>query len=53
MQEFKFNIIISWSCFANDNDIDEMIVIASDGVGCSDGTAWGGNTLLILKVLKD
>ena len=31
---------------ANDNDIDEMIVIASDGVGYgSDGTAWGGEIL--------
>jgi hydrogenase maturation protein HypF len=31
---------------ANDNDIDEMILIASDGVGYGDdGTAWGGEIL--------
>lgn len=30
----------------NDNDIDEMIIIGSDGVGYgSDGTAWGGEIL--------
>lgn len=31
---------------ANDNDIDEMIVIAADGVGYgNDGTSWGGEIL--------
>lgn len=31
---------------ANDNDIDEMIVIAADGVGYgTDGTSWGGEIL--------
>ena len=34
------------SALANDNDIDEMIVIAADGVGYgSDGTSWGGEIL--------
>lgn len=34
------------AALANDNDIDEMIVIAADGVGYgSDGTSWGGEIL--------
>ena len=40
----------------NDNDIDEMIIIGSDGVGYgSDGTGLGVENPFIqtLKVLKD